>query len=361
MIKNLSDEFYLHLLNKIQNIGYATLRKVKSRFNLFETAWKYGNAQTLAACGFSSIMIEDFFRFKKECDYEVEIAALNKAGIVLFSAESKEYPPLLKQIPDPPFMLYRRGEPLNDMSKYTAIVGSRMPSPYGIRFGKNIARSINEFGSVVVSGLAFGIDAVAHQTAVDMKRPTVAVLASGVDMVTPRSNNYLADAILFNGGSIISEYPNNSNAYKYRFVARNRIISGMCASTIVIEAGEKSGALITARHAFDQDRNVFALMGDIDRPQAKGCLNLMANHIAEPICDLERIPFQLGLNEFDNHIISKDADSKKIYSAVEAGKFLSFEELASVCKMPAGILNACLIRMELMGIIKVENGKWRLA
>lgn len=231
-----------------------------------------------------------------------------------------QLPILLRNIADPPRVLYKRGADLRGDSAYVAIVGTRAPSVYGKRMAYKVAAAVAEAGGVVVSGLAFGVDGLAHRAAVDARRPTVAFLASGVERVTPSSHIRLAHDIVAHGGTMLSEYEAFDSAHKYRFLERNRLISGLCKATIVIEAKERSGALITARHAFDQNRDVYALMGDIDRPQAQGCLNLVRTDIAQPVVSIDHLLEEIGLDIHKERRGVLTAMEQKVLEAIEKGR-----------------------------------------
>lgn len=259
----------------------------------------------------------------------------------------------LQQIHPTPKRLYLRGAPLNDNADYIAIVGTRVPSAYGRRMAYDIARSLVECGVVVVSGLAFGVDFLAHKAAVDLGKATVAFLASGVDRVTPSSHTGFAKKIVECGGSILSEYEHFDSAHKYRFLERNRLISGLCRATIVIEAKAKSGALITARHAFDQNRDVYALVGDVDKVQSRGCLDLIERDMATPITSIERLLADLGLQKE----LPEDDLSKKIFDVIGKSP-ANVGYLCSKLKVDPGQIVSSLSLLEMAGAVQRQQGKW---
>lgn len=197
--------------------------------------------------------------------------------ITIIKHGSKLYPQMLMEIPDSPKQLFVMGDPkvLNELS--IAIVGTRKPTDYGIRAAAYFAKSLaNDL--VIVSGLAYGIDTIALDTAVsEKKQPVIGVIGSGLDRASfyPKANWLLAMKIIANGGIVISEYPPGTEPLKYHFPARNRIIAGLSKGTLVIEAGDKSGALITANLALDYNREVFALGGSIFIPQGEGTNKLI--------------------------------------------------------------------------------------
>lgn len=278
-------------------------------------------------------------------------------NIHMISRNSPQYPPLLKKIPCPPAVLYAKGAPLNPANHYVSIVGTRVPSSYGIKIAEEISTVIAKSGGVIVSGLAFGIDSVCHRAAVACGKPTVAVIASGISNITPASHYNLAIRIIETGGTIISEYKYGNPSLKYKYLARNRIIAGMSMSTIVIEAAEKSGALITSNHAVEQGRNVYALPGDITRCQAYGC-NYIISKGAIPIYSVAELIESLG---FD-YSKSKKADltprEEKVLLILSRGE-ATFDEI-----LQAGTLNICdqqevLTQLELKGCIrKNASGKF---
>jgi DNA processing protein len=195
----------------------------------------------------------DSIRFLAERD----ISAARQRGINWVSWHSPAYPPLLREIYDPPVLLFFKGKLPNPQAPLVAIVGTRRPSPQAVAQAFDIARDLAHNGISVVSGLALGIDAMAHRGNIEGGAPTVAVLGSGLDEVYPSSNRLLARRVLETGGSLISEYPPGTAPHKWNFPARNRIISGLSRGILIVEAPEKSGALITARFALEHNRELW--------------------------------------------------------------------------------------------------------
>ena len=194
------------------------------------------------------------------------------APIKTINIQNKNYPKLLKEIKDLPKILYYRGEIKFDENCF-AVVGTRRFSPYGKQVALEMAGDLAEAGLTIVSGLAPGIDTFAHQAAVERGKRTIAILGTGLDekSIYPKENLNLAKKIIETGGCLISEYPPGTPGSQFSFPQRNRIISGLSLGVLVVEAKEKSGALITARHAFEQNRKVFAVPGPIHSSNSKGC------------------------------------------------------------------------------------------
>ncbi|KKW18658.1 MAG: protecting protein DprA protein, partial [Parcubacteria group bacterium GW2011_GWB1_50_9] len=230
-----TDVKYLHALASIPSVTGKTLRILAAYFSSFEEAWR--------------------------------------ADEGLIRETDSDYPLLLAQIPNPPFILYGTGRAtLFESQIPLGVVGSRKPTSYGIQATETITETLARAGACIISGLALGIDAIAHRTAVEAGGATIAVLGSGIDneSLYPPSNQGLARRITESGGAVISEYPPGTPALKEHFPARNRIISGLSKGILVVEAQEKSGALITARFALEQNRDVFAVPGSIFSLSSKG-------------------------------------------------------------------------------------------
>ena len=219
---------------------------------------------------------------------------LLRAGVRIYTIEDGDYPEQLRQLADPPLVLYVRGN-LPDFSRSSAaIVGSRRLSAYGDRMARQFAADAVLANWKVVSGLAYGVDASAHKATLEAGGLTVAVLGGGLSRIHPQEHVPLAAAIVKNGGALISEFPMDFPVSRQSFPRRNRIVAALCQATIVIEAGLESGALITARQALEQGKAVFALPGRVDEPQAIGCNMLIRDCGAKLVTS-----FQDVLSEFD--------------------------------------------------------------
>ena len=220
----------------------------------------------------------------KTAGLDALIDRLHRCGAEIIFCGRAGYPALLGEINDPPHALFIRGTPAEDRFS-VAIVGSRRDTRYGRSQAFSIARDLAAAGVTVVSGLARGIDTAAHEGALAGGGRTVAVLGNGIDRVYPEENTRLAQTIVEHGGAIISEFALGAEPLAHHFPIRNRIISGLSLATIVVEAPEKSGALITANTALEQGRDVFAVPGPIDAPLSRGCNRLIADGAAGLITD----------------------------------------------------------------------------
>ena len=210
-----------------------------------------------------------------------DAAKTRKLGIRLLSWRNMAYPPLVREIFDPPVLLFYRGSLPDPEKPMAAVVGTRKPTPQAAREAYSLGRELGEAGIPVVSGLALGIDSMAHRGNIEGGSATVAVLGSGPDMIYPVSNRFLARRILETGGLILSEYPPGTEPYRWNFPARNRIISALARGTVIVEAPEKSGALITARFALEQNRDLWVDKAGLSSGNGAGGIRLAEDGAAQ--------------------------------------------------------------------------------
>lgn len=268
---------FLNAWNAIPGVGAATLRVLKNHFGSFERAWRAGETAYESA-HLDPQAIAAIRERKKTIDPDREIQKLSRGDIWMITEEDATYPPILKEIPVPPIMLYGHGSrELLAQKICVAVVGTRRPTPYGLDATETMVSALAGAGLAIVSGLATGIDTKAHTVALAKKGHTIAVLGSGIDgaSIFPPQNRGLAERIAGSGGAVISEYAPGTPAVKEHFPLRNRIISGLSRGTLVVEARERSGALITARYALEQNRDVFAVPGSIFSATSAGPLALI--------------------------------------------------------------------------------------
>lgn len=277
----------------------------------------------------------------------------NVKTFIILERDQPRYPALLHEIAQPPQTLYVRGSLTCLRHTLVSIVGTRRATDEGIMFTKLLVESLNRFPEVVtVSGLAFGVDAAVAETAVRGQRPTIAVLASGVDQPTPASHEKLAADILTTGGCLLSEYPPGTPAHKGRFPARNRIIAGLTRATVVIEAGEPSGALITAYQALEMNRDVFAVPGSPFNAAAAGT-NALIKRGAIPLTHPNTLVEYLGLSLARPQPLPNTPanETERILQALTTPQ--TVDQLAEACTIPVARLAALLSVLELAGRIRI--------
>lgn len=255
------------------NIG---ARRFQQLLNYFGTIDKVLEADQLA---WQEAGVPSSVRHPNNYDLSAKIeAALNWAEApnhAILHLESESYPPLLKEIFDPPAILFVKGSIQLLSAPQIAIVGTRKPTQEGSYNAKLFAAELTAAGLTVTSGLALGIDYIAHKAAVEQQAPTIAVLGTGLNEIYPKNHLPLSEAIIEYGGTIISEYPLHMPAKPQNFPRRNRIIAGLSLGTLVVEAAQKSGSLITARISMEENRDLFTIPGSIHSPQSRGCHQLI--------------------------------------------------------------------------------------
>ena len=294
---------------------------------------------------------------------------LSIPGNHLITIRDRAYPPLLREIPDPPSSLFVQGDPATLAAPQIAVVGSRKASRLGLQSAFNFAKRLSDTGFVVTSGLALGIDAESHRGAMQGVTPTVAVLGAGLGKIYPARHRRLAEHILADGGCLISEFPLDAPALPFHFPRRNRIISGLALGTLIIEAEVRSGSLITARLALEQNREVFALPGSIYNPQSSGCHWLIKQgaKLVENLDDiLEEIAVFPGtaasdqapaLQESSYPDLSREEQRILRYLDQEP---ITIDELLAASNAPITLITATLVSLEIKGLVRSERSGYAL-
>lgn len=266
----MNDSIFLHCFTKIPGVGAEKIRKLLKGFESAEAAWS-GTRETFLATALPGKIVDAIIETRKNIFPEKEQATLEKHSIRLIPPGDADYPALLSEIPNPPHLLYLRGNVRPNARPLITVVGTRKPTAYGAGIAREFARELGRSGITVVSGMALGIDREAHIGALDGESETIAVLGNGLDdgSIAPRAHLELAHAIV-RRGALLSDYPPGTPASDFTFPARNRIMAGMSLGTVVVEASEKSGTLITARLALEYNRDVFAVPGSIYSEGSRG-------------------------------------------------------------------------------------------
>ncbi len=345
------EKIYANAFNQAQEIGPIRLKKIREYYGSFENAWKtpIGEIKNV-------INLKELEDFHKKIDPDAEFSVLEKEKVKIIL--KNEFPRLLKETPFPPELLYIKGDLPDENLIHLSVVGTRRCSTYGKEACEKIVSELAEYKIVIVSGLAIGVDAISHKTAISNNMKTVAVLGSGLsdEVLYPRQNLRLSQEIVEKGGCVISEYPYAMKAALHTFPQRNRIVAGLSRGVFVVEAPEKSGALITANFAVDYNRDVLALPGSIFSENSKGTNNLIKSG-AVPITSSEDILRQLGF-EIETAEKEKPALSpieEKIISALIEP--MTRDELIRKTGLIAKEINPALSFLEIRGIIKEAGGE----
>lgn len=261
-------------LNLVEHVGPVRVRQLLEHFGDATAILHASKHQLMQVRGIGDDTAEAISNWEKDVDLSGELKRIGDFGCHILAQSDEDYPESLRQIYDPPIVLYVKGKLTAQDKNAVAMVGSRQTTHYGIEAARKLAYQLAYVGVTVVSGGARGIDTAAHQGALAAKGRTVCVLGTGINLVTPPENNDLFERIAA-GGALITQFPFNRQADKQSFPIRNRIIAGMTLGTVVVEADLHSGALITANFATEYGRQVFAVPGRIDSPRSKGCHDLI--------------------------------------------------------------------------------------
>jgi DNA processing protein len=357
---------YWNAINNIPYIGPIRFRKLYSYFNTMEEAWK-ANFKKLLQAGLDQKTALNFIASRKKIDPLQKMSELKKYKIKITTFKSQKYPSLLKEIPAPPPVIYYLGRLPKPREILIAVVGSRKFSFYGKRCAEKIAGDLALKGISIVSGMALGIDTISHEICLKNNQATFAVLGCGLDKVYPASNQKLAQNIIERGG-LISEYPPGYSTLKQNFYARNRIISGLSYGVVVIEANLRSGTFITANHALDQNREVFAVPGEIFSPSSRGCHQLIKEGAKlitsiEDILEEFKIPLSNKGEKGISQIKNKEPQNKiqkKIINFLSPQPIL-IDKLIFLTKLETNVLLSNLTEMELDGLVKKNGEEYYLA
>lgn len=351
---------YLNALNKINGVGSQKMKLLIDFFGIAEKAW-LASKEELIQSGIGESLSSKIISERQSIDPDQAWAELEKHGIKLLAITDEKYPTLLKEIPNPPYIIYVKGEYDFNALPMIAIVGSRKFTAYGKQVAQSFARDLAKAGITVVSGLAFGIDAIAHEGALDGRGQTVAVLGSSLEdsMIGPKPNFDLSRRVIENG-CLVSEFPLGTQANVGTFPARNRIMAGMTLGTLVIEAAEGSGSLITANLALEFNREVFSVPGSIFSPASIGTNNLIKRG-AKMVLGINDILEELHLekiaSEKEIKKIIPESDEEKIILEILSHEPVQVDRIVKLSKLETSVVSSCLLVMEMKGMIKNIGGQ----
>jgi DNA processing protein len=318
------------------------------------------SSEDLVRAGIDPGAAATFVRERSLLSAEHEGERVRAAGISVTAVDDPSYPTLLKEIPTPPLLLFHRGKLPTPQDTCVAIVGTRLPTPYGKTIAYEFAAALSRTGVLVVSGLAIGIDTVAHTAAVETHGRTIAVLGCGLDIPYPSQNRLLMEHIVETGGAVLSEFPLGVPPQKFHFPLRNRIIAGLCRATLVVEGKMTSGALITAREALDQNREVFAIPGDITRAEAQGPNSLVraGAHVAltaeDLLADLELSGILAPEHPRARGAPSDPREAQLLASLDKAPR--SVDDVVHTLALPTAEVLAMLTTLELKQLVRDVGG-----
>lgn len=321
--------------------NYSALKKLKDRHRTWENVWM------------------ELSR-KSDLDPETERKKLEQAGVHLILADERTFPPLLREIPWPPFGIYVLGNLPASQQPAVAIVGTRKATEDGIELARKFAAELARAGVVIASGLAFGIDSASHKGCLEAGGATIAVLGNGLDAVYPASNEKLGKNIIAAGGALVSEYPLGTPSLPHHFIERNRLISGLSLGIVVIEAPKASGALATARFALDQNRDVFVVPGPANHKNFYGSHQLLRNGariVTEPSEILEDLNLAETIGQNNARQNFETAEEKIVFEILEhSSGALEVDKIAEIANLESRIVNGALTLLLIKNLAE-ENGE----
>lgn len=372
---NPSQQLYSLFLQSLPHVGPVAIKQLLCQYASAEAFWNAPSAPVLVnARSKINVVLASAWRAGESGPHwrqaKVSQARLEEQAVQLVSWRDDAYPPLLKQTPDCPALLYVRGDLACLSQPQLAIVGSRHASRAGLATANEFAEGLSTAGLVVCSGLALGVDGAAHRGALKARGATTAVLGSGITTIYPRRHAQLADEICEHG-ALISEFPLNTPPRPGHFPRRNRIIAGMCAGTLVVEAAMRSGSLITARLALDYNREVFAVPGSIHNPCCKGNHALIrqgaklvetTTHVLEEITSLlcchSVSPEATAQQSVKAKALPSDGMARRVLAAVDEQP-TSLDLIVDRTGMSAEELAETLLELELSGWVELSTGGWQ--
>jgi DNA processing protein len=351
-------------LNMVDHVGPVRLRQLLDFFGAPEAILNASRSQLLQVHGVGEDTATAIANWETTIDLAAELKRIAEYGCRIVIPADEEYPPLLRQIYDPPIVLYVKGTLTSNDKNAVAIVGSRQTTHYGLEVARKLGYQLAYLGVTVVSGGARGIDTAAHQGALNAKGRTVAVLGTGINIVFPAENAELFERIAANG-AVITQFPFNRAADKQSFPIRNRIVAGMALGTVVVEANLTSGALITSNFATDYGRQVFAVPGRIDSPRSKGCHDLikkgakLCEGAEDILSEFEYLfpPTNRRAGEEGLPALTLSVSEQQVYDALEDQEELATDEVIRATGLPASTVSVALLGLEMKKLIRQLPGK----
>jgi DNA processing protein len=352
------DLYYIGL-SKVPGIGPVRMRRLLDYFGTAETAW-YATHGDLIGAGLEGKISDALAEVRRTLNLDREMERIHAAGAKVLTWESEEYPERLREVVDSPPVLYTLGDFAPPDSWAVAVVGTRRATAYGREVTARLTSELAEAGVTIISGLARGIDSGAHNAALDSGGRTIAVLGSGVDVIYPPENRGLAQRIVAEGrGAVISEFPLGTQPDAVNFPSRNRIISGLSLGVLVVEAAERSGALITVTFALEQGRDVFAVPGPITSRSSDGPNHLLKQG-AKCVTSARDILDELNMGMVAEHVeavrsLPTDPTERKLLEYLQEST-QHIDDLTNKSGLPASTVSAVLTMMELKGMVRHVGG-----
>jgi len=349
-------------LNMIEHVGPVRLRKLLEHFGEPVAILSASKRSLQHVHGIGEEVAEAISNWEGTIDLSAELKRIQEFGCRVVTQQDEEYPESLRQIYDPPIVLYVKGQMTPKDKNAVALVGSRQMTSYGSETARKLAYQLAYVGVTVVSGGARGIDSSAHQGALAGKGRTIAVLGTGINIIFPAENAPLFERIAANG-AIITQFPFNRQADKQSFPIRNRIVAGMTLGTVVIEAHLTSGALITANFATEYGRQVFAVPGRVDSPRSKGCHELikrgakLCESAEDILSEFEYLFPGTNRTETDLPALTLSDTEQRVYDLLAPEEERSIDEVIRHSQLAPSTVSVALLSLEMKRLVKQLPGK----
>jgi DNA processing protein len=343
--------------NQVKGIGSVRFKQIQAHFGDLSTAW-HAPIEAFREIGLPDKVLKNIFELRRSLDLDRYYEQVLQGDAHVLTLLDQDYPKLLKEIDQAPPVIYVRGSLLPADEFAVAMVGTRRVTAYGQQVTRDTSTYLAGHGLTIVSGLARGVDALAHQHALQAGGRTIAVLGCGVDVIYPPEHRQLAEAIV-ESGALVSDYPLGTQPEGSNFPPRNRVISGLSLATIVVEAGERSGALITADFAVEQGRDVFAVPGNVFSPASRGT-NRLIQKGAYVLVSPQDVLDLLDLSQVEDYkdarqVLPADTTEAKILLAMDYEP-IHIDELCNKTGLPVEKVSASLTMMELKGMVQHVGG-----
>ena len=364
------ENLYRLALMFTQGIGSISLKYLISYCGSAENVFKNTKSKLLKVPNIGNNAANSIINKEGMAAAEDEMKILEKEGAGILFYTDADFPERLKSINDSPALLFTKGRANLNAAKVVSIVGTRNSTDYGKSFTENLIKDLAQFENIIiVSGLAYGIDIIAHKAALKNNIPTVGVMGSGLDQVYPGAHKNIAQQMINENGAILTEYKYKTKIDPNFFPARNRIVAGMSDAVIIIEAALKGGALITAEIGNSYNKDVFAVPGNVGNKYSEGCNHLIKSHKANLLAGIEDLKYimnwlddSLPTNKqpekelnFDHLIL--DEREKKILLTLQSKKILLLDDLSWQTQIPVNTISSLLLSLELQGLVKALPGK----
>lgn len=359
-----TDILYQLALTQVPHIGYVHAKILAEQFESAEQIFKAKKSLLEKIEGIGEVRAGSIKRFDAFNEQEEELKFIEKYKIKTLFLSDADYPRRLLHCYDPPTLLFYRGAADLNTSKIISVIGTRSNTEYGKLMVEKILADLAAYHPLVVSGLAYGVDAIAHKYCVKQNLSTVAVLAHGLDKIYPQQHTTLAKEMIANNGGLLTEFRKEVKPDRHHFPERNRVVAGMCDATIVIETGMKGGSMITANLANNYNRDVFAVPGKTTDSKSEGCNYLIQSNKAVLIRNGDDVIKEMGWEEKKKQpkkqrelFIELTEEEKTILQLLQQKEMLPIDEINLSCSLNSSAIASALLTLELQGIVQSLPGK----